>query len=74
MTRANSGEFHQFDLELERNLRKSRRRLEFSCSIEGTPSLSQATSESVPLESPPLIDISSYPSPESEIEEDIMEE
>ena len=37
MTRANPGQFYQLDSELERNLRKSRRRLEL-CNIPGYPS------------------------------------
>jgi len=43
MTRANPGKIYQLDLELERNLRKARRRLEFGCSTEGTPFASEAT-------------------------------
>ena len=74
MTRANLGQFYQLNLELERNLRKSRRRLELMCSTEGAPSSSEPTIESVPLESPPVINISSDPSPEPEIQEDRMEE
>jgi len=68
MTRANPGQFYQLDPELERNLRKSRRRL------EGAPSSSEPTIESVSVESPPMIIISSDPSPEPEIQEDRMEE
>jgi len=74
MTRANLGQFYQFDPELERNLRKSRRRLELGCSTEGASSSSEPTIDSVPLESPPMINISSDPSPEPEIQEDRMEE
>ena len=74
MTRANPGQFYQLDSELERNLRKSRRRLELRCSTEGVPSSSEPTTESVPLESPLVINISSDPSPELEIQEDRMEE
>jgi len=44
------------------------------CSTEGAPSSSEPTIESVPLESPPVINISSDPSPEPEIQEDRMEE
>ena len=74
MTRANPGQFYQLDSELERKLRKSRRRLELRCSIEGASSSSEPTTESVPLESPLLINISSDPSPEPEIQEDRMEQ
>ena len=74
MTRANLGQFYQLDSELERNLRKSRRRLELRCSTEGAPSSSEPTTESVPLESPPVINISSDPSLEPEIQEHRMEE
>ena len=70
MTRANPSQFYQLDSELERNLRKSRKRLEFRCSTEGAPSSSEPTTESVPLESPPVINISSDPSPKLEIQED----
>jgi len=61
MTQANPGQLYQLDRELERNLRKSRRRLE-------------PTTESVPLESSLVINISSDPSPEPEFQEDRMEE
>ena len=64
MTRANPGQLYQLDPELERNLCKSRRRLEPRCSIEGEPSSSEPSTESVPLESSPVINISSDPSPE----------
>jgi len=74
MTQANPGQFYQLDSELERNLRKSRRRLELRCSTEGAPSSSEPTTESVLLESPSVINISSDPSPEPEIQEDRMEE
>jgi len=74
MTRANSGQFYQLDPELERNLRKSRRRLGLWCSTEGAPSSFEPTTKSVPLESLMVINISSDPSPEPEIEEDRMEE
>jgi len=63
MTRANQGEFYQFDLELERNLRKSGKRLEFGCLTKGAPLSSKATTESVSLESASVIE-SSNPSPE----------
>jgi len=74
MTRANPGQFYQLDPELERNLRKSHRRLELRCSTKGAPSSSEPTTESVLLESPPVINISSDPSPEPKIQEDRMEE
>jgi len=74
MTRANPDQFYQLDSELERNLRKSRMRLELRCSTEGAPSSSEPTTESVPLESPSVINISSDPSPEPEIQEDRIEE
>jgi len=74
MTRANPGQLYQLDRELERNLRKSRRRLELRCSTEGASSSSEPTTESVPLESPPVINISSDSSPKPEIQEDRMEE
>jgi len=74
MTWANPSEFHQFDPKLERNMRKSCRRLEFGCSTEGAPSSSKATSESASPESPLVIDISSNPFPESKIKEDRMVE
>jgi len=74
MTRANPGQFYQLDPELERNLRKSRRRVELRCSIEGTPLSSEPTIESVLLEPPSVINISSDPSLEPEIQKDRMEE
>ena len=74
MTRANPGQFYQLDPELERNLCKSRKRLELRCSTIGAPSSSEATTKSVPLESPLVINISSDPSLEPEIQEDRMEE
>jgi len=42
--------------------------------LRNLPSSSEPTTESVPLESPPVINISSDPSPELEIQEDRMEE
>ena len=74
MNRANPGQFYQLDPELERNLRKSSRRPKLRCSTKGAPSSSEPTTKSVPLESPPMINISSDPSPELEIQEDRMEE
>ena len=74
MTRANPGQLYQLDSELERILRKSRKRLELRCSTEEAPSSSEPTTESVPLESPPVINISSDPSHEPEIQEDRMKE
>jgi len=47
-------------------------RLEFGCSTKGAPSSFEVFSESAPLESLPVIDISSDLSPELEIEEDII--
>jgi len=74
MTRANLGQFYQLDPKLERNLRKSRRRLKLKCSTERAPSSSEPTTESVLLESHLVINISSDPSLELEIQEDRMEE
>ena len=74
MSRANPSQFYQLDSELERNLRQSRRRHELRCSTKGALSSSEPTIESVPLESPPVINISSDPSPEPEIQEDRMED
>ena len=71
MTRANSGKIYQFDPELERNLRKARRRLEFGCSTERTPSTSEAIVETIPSSLPFInifFDHSSGPDP------NIMEE
>ena len=71
MTRANPGKIYQLDPELERSLRKARKRLEFECSIERTPFTSEATTETT-HSSPPLtnisFDLSSNPDP------NIMEE
>ena len=55
-------------------MRSSRKRLELRCSTEGAPLLSQPTTESVPLESPLVINISFDRSLEPEIQEDRMEE
>jgi len=48
MTRANPGEFHQIDLEVERNLYKFRRRFQFGCSTEEAFSSFEATTKVVP--------------------------
>jgi len=71
MTRANPGKIYQLDPELERSLRKARKRLQFKCSTERTPSTSEATTETTNF-SPPFtnisFDLSSNPYP------NIMEE
>ncbi|XP_047159844.1 uncharacterized protein LOC124847252 [Vigna umbellata] len=60
MTRANPGEFYQINPEVERNLRKLRRRLKFGCSTEGT----LPTSEVIPPSLSPVTNISSNPLPD----------
>jgi len=70
MTRANPGKIYQLDPELERSLRKARKRLEFECSTERTPSTYEATE--ITHSSPPFTNISFDPS--SNPDPNIMEE
>lgn len=51
MTRASPREFYQISTEVERNLRKLQKRLQFGYSTEGTSSTFEATTKALP---PPL--------------------